>query len=118
MSKCDDILSLQFFNLEVNDFEAKVVLKPLDYDRKWKFQYKPLSGDVQLLSKKIPVTKFLNLQVLFFCKILLIGIVFCDRKYCYLVGKSFYADNCQLLYIIDIYWRVKSIIGPLRHPSP
>jgi len=80
MSKCDDILSLQFFNLEVNDFEAKVVLKPLDYDRKWKFQYKPINGDIQLLSKKIPVTKFLNLQVLFFCRILLIGILFCDRR--------------------------------------
>ncbi|KAL5214295.1 hypothetical protein ABZP36_003447 [Zizania latifolia] len=56
-------LNFEFYNLEVNDFEAKVVLKPLDYDRKWKFQYKPISGDIQLLSKKIPVTKFLNLQV-------------------------------------------------------
>ncbi|KAI4980832.1 hypothetical protein ZWY2020_021317 [Hordeum vulgare] len=52
-----------FYNLEVNDFEAKVVLKLLDFDRKWKFQYKPISGDIQLLSKKIPVTKYLNLQV-------------------------------------------------------
>ncbi|KAG8064690.1 hypothetical protein GUJ93_ZPchr0004g39643 [Zizania palustris] len=58
-------LNFEFYNLEVNDFEAKVVLKPLDYDRKWKFQYKPISGDIQLLSKKIPVTKFLNLQL--FC---------------------------------------------------
>ncbi|OEL28747.1 hypothetical protein BAE44_0010233 [Dichanthelium oligosanthes] len=58
-----DVEILVFYNLEVNDFEAKIVLKPLDYDRKWKFQYKPISGDVQLLSKKIPVTKFLNLQV-------------------------------------------------------
>lgn len=56
-------LNLEFYNLEVNDFEAKIVLKPLDYERKWKFQYKPISGDIQLLSKKIPVTKFLNLQV-------------------------------------------------------
>jgi hypothetical protein len=55
----------QFYNLEVNDFEAKVVLKPLDNDRKWKFQYKPIGGDIQLLSKKIPVTQFLNLQVPF-----------------------------------------------------
>ncbi|CAL5016743.1 unnamed protein product [Urochloa decumbens] len=55
-------LNFEFYNLEVNDFEAKVVLKPLDYERKWKFQYKPISGDIQLLSKKIPVTKFLNLQ--------------------------------------------------------
>lgn len=58
------IYHFQFYNLEVNDFEAKVVLKPLDFDRKWKFQYKPISGDIQLLSKKIPVTKYLNLQVL------------------------------------------------------
>ncbi|ONM17136.1 OBP3-responsive gene 4 [Zea mays] len=58
-------LNLEFYNLEVNDFEAKIVLKPLDYERKWKFQYKPISGDIQLLSKKIPVTKFLNLQVIF-----------------------------------------------------
>ncbi|KAI4998971.1 hypothetical protein ZWY2020_054835 [Hordeum vulgare] len=26
----------RFYNLEVNDFEAKVVLKPLDFDRKWR----------------------------------------------------------------------------------
>jgi hypothetical protein len=63
-AKCNDVFSFQFYNLEVNDFEAKVVLKPLDYERKWKFHYKPISGDIQLLSKKIPVTKFLNLQVL------------------------------------------------------
>ena len=56
----------QFYNLEVNDFEAKVVLKPLDFDRKWKFQYKPISSDIQLMSKKIPVSKYLNLQVKFF----------------------------------------------------
>uniref|UniRef100_A0A0D9W5I8 DUF7781 domain-containing protein n=1 Tax=Leersia perrieri TaxID=77586 RepID=A0A0D9W5I8_9ORYZ len=56
-------LNFEFYNLEVNDFEAKVVLKPLDYERKWKFHYKPISGDIQLLSKKIPVTKYLNLQV-------------------------------------------------------
>uniref|UniRef100_M8C3A3 DUF7781 domain-containing protein n=1 Tax=Aegilops tauschii TaxID=37682 RepID=M8C3A3_AEGTA len=37
-------LNFEFYNLEVNDFEAKVVLKPLDFDRKWKFQYKPISG--------------------------------------------------------------------------
>ncbi|KAI5015009.1 hypothetical protein ZWY2020_056399 [Hordeum vulgare] len=51
------------FEAEVNDFEAKVVLKPLDFDRKWQFQYKPISGDIQLLSKKFAVTKYVNLQV-------------------------------------------------------
>ncbi|KAI5005668.1 hypothetical protein ZWY2020_032911 [Hordeum vulgare] len=57
-------VNFEFYNLEVNDFEAKVVPKPLDFDRKWQFQYKPISGDIQLLSKKFPVTKYLNLQVL------------------------------------------------------
>ncbi|KAE8801209.1 hypothetical protein D1007_23235 [Hordeum vulgare] len=52
----------EFYNLEVNDFEAKVVLKPLDFDRKLQFQYKPISGDIQLLSKKFAVTKYVNLQ--------------------------------------------------------
>ncbi|KAE8804022.1 hypothetical protein D1007_19983 [Hordeum vulgare] len=49
-------VNFEFYNLEVNDFEAKVVLKPLDFDRKWQFQYKPISGDIQLLSKKFAVT--------------------------------------------------------------
>ena len=96
MSKCNVILSLQFYNLEVNDFEAKVVLKPLDYDRKWKFQYKPISGDIQLLSKKIPVTKFLNLQVLFLCRILLVVIVFLGQQVSFVLGKPLVQDNLIL----------------------
>ncbi|KAI4971353.1 hypothetical protein ZWY2020_002267 [Hordeum vulgare] len=55
-------VNFKFYNLEVNDFEAKVVLKPLDFDRKWQIQYKPISGDIQLLSKKFAVTKYVNLQ--------------------------------------------------------
>jgi hypothetical protein len=87
MYKCD-MLSLQFYNLEVNDFEAKIVLKPLDYERKWKFQYKPISGDIQLLSKKIPVTKFLNLQVIF----LLQHPVSCNSV-SFVLGKPQVQDN-------------------------
>lgn len=55
--------SFQFFNYEVNDYEAKLVLKPLGTERKWRFMYRPIHGDIQLLSKKIPITKYLNLQV-------------------------------------------------------
>ncbi|XP_044968699.1 uncharacterized protein LOC123428542 [Hordeum vulgare subsp. vulgare] len=58
-------VNFEFYNLEVNDFEAKVVLKPLDFDRKWQFQYKPISGDIQLLSKKFAVTKYVNLQAVY-----------------------------------------------------
>ncbi|KAF3334408.1 hypothetical protein FCM35_KLT21012 [Carex littledalei] len=43
---------LQFFNYEVNYYEAKLVLKPLSADRRWKFIYWPIHGDVQVLSKK------------------------------------------------------------------
>ncbi|KAF3338492.1 hypothetical protein FCM35_KLT17329 [Carex littledalei] len=56
-------INLEFFNYEVNDYEAKFVLKPLSTDRRWKFMYRPIHADVQLLSKKIPLTKYLNLQV-------------------------------------------------------
>lgn len=56
-------LNLEFYNAPVNEFHGKVVLKPLSPDRKWKFIYEPIRSDVRILSKKIPVTKFLNLQV-------------------------------------------------------
>ncbi|KAG0476541.1 hypothetical protein HPP92_013382, partial [Vanilla planifolia] len=52
-----------FFNFQGNDCEAKLVLKPLALDRRWKFMYEPIHGDIRLLSKKIPVAKYLNLQV-------------------------------------------------------
>ncbi|XP_057498020.1 uncharacterized protein LOC130782644 isoform X1 [Actinidia eriantha] len=51
---------LEGFRIGLN---MELVLKPLSYERKWKFIYEPLQHDVQLLSKKIPVTKFLYLQV-------------------------------------------------------
>ncbi|XP_059301645.1 uncharacterized protein LOC132053572 [Lycium ferocissimum] len=53
----------QFYNAPYNEYLAKLVLKPLAPDRRWKFIYEPLRHEVRLLSKKIPVTKFLNLQV-------------------------------------------------------
>ncbi|KAG5547046.1 hypothetical protein RHGRI_012918 [Rhododendron griersonianum] len=56
-------LNMEFYNVPINECHAKLVLKPLSYDRKWKFIYEPLHHDVHLLSKKIPVTNFLSLQV-------------------------------------------------------
>uniref|UniRef100_A0A7N0SY06 DUF7781 domain-containing protein n=1 Tax=Kalanchoe fedtschenkoi TaxID=63787 RepID=A0A7N0SY06_KALFE len=56
-------LNLEFYNAEINDFQAKLVLKPLAPERMWKFIYEPIHSDIRILSKKIPVTKFLNLQV-------------------------------------------------------
>ncbi|CAA2959988.1 OBP3-responsive gene 4 isoform 1 [Olea europaea subsp. europaea] len=56
-------VNLELYNAPMNDYHAKLVLKPLAYERRWKFIYEPLHQDVQLVSKKIPITKFLNLQV-------------------------------------------------------
>lgn len=56
-------LNLEFYNAASNDYKAKLVLKPLSPERRWKFMYEPIHHDVQLTSKKIPITKFLNLQV-------------------------------------------------------
>ncbi|XP_071731985.1 uncharacterized protein [Rutidosis leptorrhynchoides] len=56
-------LNLEFYNSPINEFHGKMVLKPLSDDRKWKFIYQPLHHDIRLVSKKIPLTKFLNLQV-------------------------------------------------------
>ncbi|KAK8553369.1 hypothetical protein V6N13_062177 [Hibiscus sabdariffa] len=56
-------VNLEFYNAPMNDFQTKLVLKPLSPERRWKFAYEPIHQDVRLLSKKIPVTKFLNLQV-------------------------------------------------------
>lgn len=55
----------QLYNEPTNDYHAKLVLKPLSPERKWKFIYEPLHQEVRVLSKKIPLTRFLNLQVLF-----------------------------------------------------
>ncbi|KAM3215931.1 putative protein isoform X1 [Capsicum chacoense] len=56
-------VNLEFYNAPYNEYLTKLVLKPLAPERKWKFIYEPLHHEVRLLSKKIPVTKFLNLQV-------------------------------------------------------
>ncbi|KAJ4708743.1 OBP3-responsive [Melia azedarach] len=56
-------VNLEFYNSPINEFQGKIVLKPLSPDRKWKFIYAPTHHDIRILSKKIPVTKFLNLQV-------------------------------------------------------
>jgi len=56
-------INLEFYNAPSNEYQTKLVLKPLSPDRRWKFIYEPLHHDVRLLSKKIPVTNFLNLQV-------------------------------------------------------
>ncbi|KAJ8526547.1 hypothetical protein K7X08_029024 [Anisodus acutangulus] len=56
-------VNLEFYNNPSNEYLAKLVLKPLSPERRWKFICEPLHREVRLLSKKIPVTKFLNLQV-------------------------------------------------------
>ncbi|CAD5318207.1 unnamed protein product [Arabidopsis thaliana] len=56
-------VNLELYNEPTNDYHAKLVLKPLCPERKWKFIYEPLHQEVRVLSKKIPVTRFLNLQV-------------------------------------------------------
>ncbi|GKV24745.1 hypothetical protein SLE2022_162670 [Rubroshorea leprosula] len=56
-------VNLEFYNAPTNDFQTKLVLKPLSPDRRWKFVCKPIQSEVGVLSKKIPLAKFLNLQV-------------------------------------------------------
>ncbi|KAM1047264.1 hypothetical protein ACFX15_026087 [Malus domestica] len=56
-------LNLEFFNAPINEFQGKIVLKPLAPERMWKFIYEPIHQDVRVLSKKIPLTGYLNLQV-------------------------------------------------------
>ncbi|XP_060188511.1 uncharacterized protein LOC132617516 [Lycium barbarum] len=56
-------VNLEFYNNPSNEYIGKLVLKPLAPERQWKFICEPLHREVRLLSKKIPVTKFLNLQV-------------------------------------------------------
>ncbi|XP_078441349.1 OBP3-responsive protein 4 (ORG4) [Wolffia australiana] len=56
-------LNLEFYNYEVNDYHAKLVVKPLGDERRWKFVYEPIQGEFRVLSKKIPIARYLNLQV-------------------------------------------------------
>lgn len=57
------VILFQFYNAPMNECQAKLVVKPLSNERRWKFIYEPLHHDIRLVSKKIPLTKFLNLQV-------------------------------------------------------
>lgn len=79
-------LYVQLYNAPMNDYHAKLVLKPLAFERKWKLIYEPLYQDVQLVSKKIPVTKFLNLQVCWlrhfsFCLLDIVGVYIADHNH-------------------------------------
>nr|XP_011460702.1 PREDICTED: uncharacterized protein LOC101295941 isoform X1 [Fragaria vesca subsp. vesca] len=56
-------INLELYNAPINDYQAKIVLKHLAPDRRLKFIYEPIRQDVRVLSKKIPLTNFLNLQV-------------------------------------------------------
>lgn len=56
-------VNLEFYNAPCNEYQAKLVLKPLSPDKRWKFIYEPTQHDVRIISKKIPVTKYLNVQV-------------------------------------------------------
>ncbi|ERN11267.1 hypothetical protein AMTRI_Chr04g242870 [Amborella trichopoda] len=55
--------NFEFYNFQFGEYHTKLVLKPLMPERRWKFIYEPEHGDVRLLTKKIPVTRYLNLQV-------------------------------------------------------
>nr|KYP57838.1 hypothetical protein KK1_004119 [Cajanus cajan] len=66
-------LNMEFYNAPINEYQAKLVLKPLTPEWKWKIIYEPLHHDVRVLSKKIPITKFLNLQDTIFKCMLLVG---------------------------------------------
>jgi hypothetical protein len=65
---------VQIYNAPVNEVQAKLIFKPLTPEWKWKFIYEPIQHDVRILSKKIPITKFLNLQV-WWCLILLVFLI-------------------------------------------
>ncbi|WRX33855.1 hypothetical protein QQP08_026342 [Theobroma cacao] len=39
-------VNLEFYNAPVNDFQTKLVLKPLSPERRWKFAYEPIHQDV------------------------------------------------------------------------
>ncbi|KAF9615083.1 hypothetical protein IFM89_021654 [Coptis chinensis] len=54
---------VEFYNAASNDYKAKLVLKPLSPERRWKFMYEPIHQDIRVLSKKIPITQYLNIQV-------------------------------------------------------
>ncbi|KAK8947538.1 hypothetical protein KSP40_PGU005315 [Platanthera guangdongensis] len=51
------------FRKEIRGFRVGLNLEPLAQDRRWKFIYEPIHGDIRVLSKKLPIAKYLNLQV-------------------------------------------------------
>ncbi|XP_025012627.1 uncharacterized protein LOC8281178 isoform X2 [Ricinus communis] len=51
------------FRKEIEGIRVGLNLEPLSPERRWKFIYEPIHQDVRILSKKIPITKFLNLQI-------------------------------------------------------
>ncbi|CAN0913987.1 hypothetical protein LINGRAHAP2_LOCUS28266 [Linum grandiflorum] len=56
-------VNLEFYNAPVNDVQTKLVLKPLSAEQKWKFICEPIRQEVRVQSKKIPLNRFLNVQV-------------------------------------------------------
>lgn len=56
-------LNMEIYNAPINECQAKLVFKPLTPEWKWKLIYEPIQHDVRILSKKIPITRFVNLQV-------------------------------------------------------
>ncbi|CAL1357484.1 unnamed protein product [Linum trigynum] len=56
-------VNLEFYNAPFNDVQTKLVMKPLSAERQWKFICKPIRQEIRIQSKKIPLTKFLNIQV-------------------------------------------------------
>ncbi|CAI0387826.1 unnamed protein product [Linum tenue] len=56
-------VNLEFYNAPINDVQTMLVLKPLSAERQWKFICKPIRQEIRIQSKKIPLTKFLNIQV-------------------------------------------------------
>jgi len=56
-------LNFEFNELQVNAYNTKLVFKPPELDRKWKLICEPNRGDLRLLTKKIPIGRYLNIQV-------------------------------------------------------
>ncbi|KAL5698368.1 hypothetical protein ACHQM5_029417 [Ranunculus cassubicifolius] len=49
-------INLEFYNAASNDYKAKLVVKPLAPEKRWKFMYEPIHQDFRVVSKKIPIT--------------------------------------------------------------
>ncbi|XP_059301758.1 uncharacterized protein LOC132053663 [Lycium ferocissimum] len=53
-------VNLEFHTAPYKEDLARLVIKPLAPNQRWKFTYDSWHHEVRLLSKKIPITKFLN----------------------------------------------------------